>query len=75
MIKWEQPDDYNPSGVLQQLPSPISRDMKEIYNYSVDPKGFKIIDNQINPSVVGSTIKLFIDEALNYSDSIEITKE
>ena len=74
-IKWKQPDGYNPSVVLQQLPSPISRDMKEIYNYSVEPDGFNVIDRHIDSSVVGCAIKLFLDEALKYSESVEIIKK
>ena len=74
VIKWKQPDGYNPSSVLQQLPSPISRDMKEIYNYSVETDGFYVFDRNIDSSVVGCVIKLFIDEALQYSESVEIIK-
>jgi hypothetical protein len=75
IIKWEQPDGYNPSSVLQQLPSPISRDMKEIYNYSVESDGFYIFDRNVDSTVVGYAIKLFLDEALQYSDSVEIIKK
>ena len=71
-IIWKQPADYNPSKILQQLPSPISRDMKEIYNYSIEDDKFIIKDRNIDPSIVGYVFKLFIDEALNYTDSIEI---
>jgi hypothetical protein len=35
MIEWKKPDGYDPADVLRKLPSPISRDMREIYNYSV----------------------------------------
>jgi len=75
LIKWEQPEGYNPSSVLQQLPSPISRDIKEIYNYSVEPEGFYVFDRNIDSSVVGYAIKLFIDEALRYSESVEVIKK
>ncbi len=71
-IIWKQPAGYNPSKILQQLPSPISRDMKEIYNYSIEDDSFIIKDRNIDPDIVGSVFKLFIDEALNYTDSIEI---
>ena len=75
LIKWKQPDGYSPSSVLQQLPSPISRDMKEIYNYSVESDGFNVIDRHIDSSVVGHAFKLFLDEALKYSESVEIRKK
>jgi hypothetical protein len=74
MIEWKQPDGYDPSGVLRRLPSPISRDMQEIYNYSVRPDGFYLIDRGIEPAVAGHAMKLFIDEALEHSDRVAVKK-
>jgi len=74
MIEWKQPDGYDPFGVLQKLPSPISRDMREIYNYSVKPEGFYLVDRNIEPSVAGHAIKLFLDEALSFVDSVVVRK-
>lgn len=33
-IEWHLPQEYNPSALLRNLPSPISNKMIEIYNYS-----------------------------------------
>jgi len=74
MIEWEQPDEYDPSSVLQQIPSPISRDMREIYNYSVKPKGFYLIDRNVESAVAGYAMKLFVDEALAHTDTVVIRR-
>jgi len=74
MIEWKQPDGYDPFGVLQKLPSPISRDMSEIYNYSVKPEGFYLVDRNIEPSVAGHAMKLFVDEALSFTDAVVVRK-
>jgi hypothetical protein len=39
-IEWQIPKNYEPWDVLQTLPSPISKEMTEIYNYSVEDDGF-----------------------------------
>ena len=72
MIEWTQPKGYDPSCVLRKLPSPISRDMREIYNYSVKPEGFYLIDRRIEPSVAGHAMKLFVDEALLHTSEVII---
>jgi hypothetical protein len=74
MIEWEKPEGYDPSSVLQQLPSPISRDMREIYNYAVKPKGFYLIDRNIESTVAGYAMKLFVDEALAHTDKVVIRR-
>lgn len=74
MIEWKQPDGYDPFGVLQKLPSPISGDMREIYNYSVEPKGFYLVDRNIESGVVGHALKLFLDEALSFTDAVVVRK-
>jgi len=74
MIEWQQPDGYDPSSVLRKLPSPISRDMREIYNYSVNPEGFYLIDRHVEPAVAGHAMKLFVDEALSHADAVTIRK-
>ena len=73
MIEWTQPAGYDPWGVLRQLPSPISRDMREIYNYAVRPEGFYLVDRHRDPAVAGHAMKLFVDEALAHTDSVRIT--
>ena len=64
MIEWRMPTDYDSSRVLMQLPSPISRDMREIYNYAVRPKGFYLIDFGVDGGVVALALKVFVDEVL-----------
>ena len=74
MIEWKQPDGYDPFGVLNKLPSPISREMREIYNYSVKPEGFYLVDHNIESGVAGHAMKLFVDEALSFADSVIVRK-
>jgi hypothetical protein len=74
MIEWAQPERYDPSRVLRKLPSPISRDMREIYNYSVQPKGFYLIDRDVEPAVAGHAMKLFVDEVLAHTDAVTIRR-
>jgi hypothetical protein len=71
-IKWKMPDNYNPSSALSKLPSPISPQMTEIYNYSVEKDGFYLLDNLVNQSVTGHAMKLFVDEALKYTSEVRI---
>ena len=73
-IKWQIPDDYSPSAVLRKLPSPISQQMTEIYNYSVLDDGFYFLDNLVDQTVSGKAMKLLIDEALKYTDEVRICK-
>ncbi|MDY6988251.1 MAG: hypothetical protein SWQ30_09360 [Thermodesulfobacteriota bacterium] len=74
MIEWKQPERYDSSGVLRQLPSPISRDMHELYDYSMQPGGFYLIDRRVDPAVAGHAMKLFVDEALAHTDAVTIRK-
>jgi hypothetical protein len=74
MIEWNQPDGYDPWGVLQTLPSPISREGREIYNYSVKPEGFYLIDRGIDLAIAGHALKIFVDEALRYSDYVTVRR-
>ena len=69
-IGWEMPDDYDPSAVLQKLPSPISPQLTEIYNYKVEMDGFYFLDNLVDQSVAGHAMKHFVDEALVHRDSV-----
>ena len=71
-IKWDVPKSYNPARILNQLPSPISRDFTEIYNYSCEDYGFYFLDNLVDPKTAGYAMKLFIDEALSQSPQIQI---
>ena len=73
-IKCVIPNDYDPSEVLRKLPSPISSNMTEIYNYSVEPYGFYFLDNLVDQKTAGHAMKLFIDECFKHSGSVEIQK-
>lgn len=50
-ITWTQPRDYDPRSVLQRLPSPISPNYEEIYNYAVEQYGFYFVDNLVDKAV------------------------
>lgn len=73
-IKWDIPQGYSPETILQKLPSPISSEMTEIYNYSVENDGFYFRDNLVDRVVVSYAMKLFIDEALAYCDEVKIVE-
>ncbi len=74
MIVWRKPDGYDPTRVLKRLPSPISKDMREIYNYAVKPEGFYIVDRHVDCAVAGHAMKIFLDEALSHTNSVNIKK-
>ena len=71
-IKWQMPEGYDPSSVLRKLPSPISPQMTEIYNYSVEEDGFYFLDNLVDQNVAGHALKRLIDEALKHTDQVTI---
>ncbi|UTY58953.1 hypothetical protein [Massilia sp. erpn] len=72
-IKFAVPGDFNPSALLKKLPSPIDRSsMVEIYNYALEPDGFYFIDHLVSRDVASVALRLFIDEALVYSPSVQI---
>jgi hypothetical protein len=72
-IKFALPEDFNPSGLFKKLPSPIARGpMAEIYNYSIEPDGFYFVDHLVDRDVAAVALRLFIDEALSHSESIQI---
>ena len=73
-IRWSPPEDYDLSTVLRKLPSPISSEMTEIYNYSVDDDGFYFLDNLVDQHVAGYAMKLFLDEALRFSGEVHISE-
>ena len=73
-IIFDMPKAYKSLDVLNKLPSPISSKMTEIYNYSVEDYGFYLIDNLVDQKTTGEAMKIFIDEALKYSKSIEVVE-
>lgn len=73
-IIFDIPKNNDPSSVLRKLPSPIGPKMTEMYNYSVEPYGFYLLDNLVDQTTVGHAMKILIDECLKYSGSVEIQK-
>jgi len=74
-IKFTVPDDFNPSGLFEKLPSPIaSGRMVEIYNYSIESDGFYFIDHLVNQEVASLALRRFIDEALLHGQSVEVVE-
>ncbi|WP_155453104.1 hypothetical protein [Massilia eburnea] len=72
-IKFVMPMDFDPSALLRKLPSPIERSaMAEIYNYAVESDGFYFVDHLVNREIASVALRLFIDEALTHSPSIQI---
>jgi hypothetical protein len=72
-IKFNVPAGYDAGNLFQKMPSPIHRpDMTEIYNYKIEKDGFYFIDQLVDKKVAAFALRLFIDEALKYSESIEI---
>jgi hypothetical protein len=74
-IKFSVPQGYDPSVLFKNLPSPIQNgQMMEIYNYKVEPDGFYFVDHLANPGVASLALRRFIDEALRFSDSVQISE-
>lgn len=74
-IKFAVPANYNPAGLFEKMPSPIHRKtMSEIYNYKIEKEGFYFVDRAVDPRVASEAFRLFVDEALRYGKSVEITK-
>ncbi len=74
-IKFTVPEGYDPSVLFKKLPSPIQKgQMMEIYNYRIEPDGFYFIDRLVNPVVASLALRRFIDEALRFSDSVQISE-
>jgi len=74
-IKFSVPADFNPTPLFKQMPSPIHRQtMSEIYNYRIEKDGFYFIDSLVDTAVASAAFRLFVDEALKFGNSIEVTK-
>ena len=74
-IKFAVPTDYDPSALFRKLPSPIARRaMAEIYNYSIKADGFYFVDHLVDASVAAVALRSFLDEALRFSHSVEVTE-
>ena len=74
-IKFAVPANYNPAAFFEKVPSPIHRKtMSEIYNYKIEKEGFYFVDRAVDPRVASEAFRLFVDEALKYGKSVEITK-
>jgi len=73
-IKWKRPNGWDPSTVLQGLPSPIAPGFREIYNYSVEKYGFYFVDQLVDSEISAIAFKSFIDEALSHDQAVVIEK-
>ena len=74
-IKFAVPTDYDPAALFQRLPSPIDRRaMAEIYNYSVEADGFYFVDHLVDRGIAAVALRSFLDEALRFSHSVEISE-
>jgi hypothetical protein len=72
-IKCNLPSGYSPRNVLMKLPSPMKRGSgEETYNYRVEADGFYLIDHLNERTTAAQALQIFIDEALSYSEAIEI---
>ena len=71
-IGFNSPPGYNPGEMFKKLPSPIHRQtMTEIYNYRIGPDGFYFGDHLVDRDVASQAFKLFVDEALKHSTSVQ----
>lgn len=74
-IKFAVPAGYDPALLLQRLPSPIDRQaMAEIYDYSIAADGFYFVDHLVDRAVAAVALRSFLDEALRFSYSVEISE-
>lgn len=74
-IKFSLPEDFDPSALFERLPSPIARGpMAEIYNYAIQPDGFYFVDHLVSQEVAAVALRLFINEALSHSQSVQISE-
>lgn len=74
-IKFAVPTDYDSASLFQRLPSPIDRRaMAEIYDYSIEADGFYFVDHLIDRAVAAVALRSFLDEALRFSHSVEISE-
>jgi hypothetical protein len=72
-IRFNVPDNYDPTALLKRLPSPIQRSSTtEIYNYKIERDGFYFIDHLVNDPVASHAFRQFINEALSLSSKVEV---
>ena len=46
--------------------------MSEIFNYRIEKDGFYFVDSSVDTAVASVAIRLFVDEALKFGNSVEI---
>jgi len=74
-IRFQVPSGYSPQNLFTKIPSPIHRrTMTEIYNYRIENDGFYFSDSLVDSKVASIAFRLFIDEALTQSETIEIVE-
>jgi len=48
--------------------------MCDAYGFAVEPDGFYFIDHLVNRTVAAMALQSLLDEALRFTDSIELTQ-
>ena len=72
-IRFSVPENYDPSTLFKNLPSPIERSsMTEIYNYKIEKDGFYFIDHLVNDAVAAVAFKQFVNEAMRLSEHVQL---
>lgn len=74
-IKFSVPSSYDPAALLRKLPNVVNRElMCDAYGFAVDPDGFYFIDHLVDRTVAAVALQSLLDEALRFTDSIELTQ-
>lgn len=74
-IKFAVPNNYDSAALFRELPKPINREMMgEIYSCALEPDGFYFIDHLVDRTVAAVALQSLLDEALRFTDAIELTE-
>jgi hypothetical protein len=72
-LRFNVPENYDPTSLFRKLPSPIHRpSMTEIYNYKIEEDGFYFIDHLVDEAVSAKAFKHFVNEALSLSEQVQL---
>lgn len=72
-IKFAVPGNYDPAALFRELPNPINREvMGEVYNCALEADGFYFIDHLVDRTVAAIALQSLLDEALRFTDAIEL---
>ncbi|NIF85456.1 hypothetical protein F3J24_18290 [Comamonas sp. Tr-654] len=74
-IRFSVPGSYDPAVLLRKLPNAVNRElMCDAYGYAVEPDGFYFIDHLVDRTIAAVALQSLLDEALRFTDSIELTQ-